>query len=1744
MAIAPVDQSFAFLSCDLMENKPVRSGEIIQLDLTGGIQYTFELCEQAPEGIFPHFQLLDAAAVFIDEANSSTSACAKMVYDPCADGSVFLQIFSHSCIKDWNEWDLKVASDCCQITCPNDFYVSASNPSCTAPAFNIPAPTFTGGCDASTLSFSSSPALTLGALTSAGQEVLAGTAQGQYVITWQVEDCAGVMFTCDHLLSVDPIVACNDQVNINLSGGCVALEPDMVLEGVADACLADYEVSILIAGQNIGNEICCEHLSQNVSYEVEHLPTGLTCGGQINLEDKTAPIVDCPNLEFKCGSDLDPSVISYPDFLENCSIVDTTYIDAFINFNCADAIHVGKVVRTWTITDNSGNVATCDQDIFLLRPDIDLVVFPTNVKLECGDGPFGFEETGEPTFMDMGLDHMCTLVSYYEDDTTHICTNAFKIIRTWNVLDWCSNETQESIQVIEVLDTEGPFVNCPAELIFGSDPTGNCTGTVFIEQPEARDVCSAALEFGVQWEFGNSFGSVSGVPVGSHSITYLVTDACGNSSTCVGIIIVEDDDEPTAICDQFTQLSIPADGQGMICASDLDSGSSDNCSSISLSIAMMSSQDFAECISYDCLDAGRVDTLILQVTDDEGLSNFCMVQVEIVDKTPPSINCPSDITIACTDDINDLAITGAATAFDACLDTLFFTDEGSLNECSTGMFTRTWQASDGFGNSSTCEQIIVIEDNTPPVISFANDTTLICEGLGDEFGRPQIEDDCSLYLSGFSDDVLINDPCAQKILRTWTVTNECNEEEFSKTILIVLENDENPPVFSGAPAEITVSCEDPIPDFIPPVITDECDDVLAIEVMDVDAPNTGCAVNMNFARRWLATDDCGNVGEFVQVISVIDATAPAIMGVPNDLDLSCNDPIPTAAPTVSDNCDPNVTLVFSEDIEQGDCALQSTITRRWTATDNCGNSSEAIQVITIDDNEDPAFTSFPVNLVLSCTDPIPNVDPSATDNCDNDLELTFVENIIEGDCADERTINRTWTFTDDCGNQVSGTQIISIVDDEGPVLDPDSFSPQVQINCGDPLPLNSIFFEDECDGEFTISEQVDSVGMLCEYTITRTFTATDRCGNSTVATQVVISRDTTPPVVIRRPPFLIEAESFFCDQQINMNDIEFTDVCTDDINVSFEIDYYIDGVIFDSPSPNAPDPVIFNDTSIVGTNASGVYPLGMHKVTYTAVDDCGNVSEEILDIEVVEVISPLIGCVPTIFDLNMDGFVFINPNDVVNLEVTFDFCTDIDLQFANQVTFDSIELQGDELLFECEDIGPNFQEIAAIDEFGNISACRNQIIITDSSGNCDGPGGGGGDPDTMIIMSGRIHTEESVGMNGVQVDLAMDAEGSMDTEYDGFYHFMTVGKGSDCSITPLYDENYLEGITTYDMVLISQHILGVISLDSPYKMIAADVNNSGNISTIDLVILRQLILYQISDLPNNTSWRFVEAGFEFTDVRNPFLDDFNEEHYCYNVQEHQPIINFIAIKVGDVNNSALPKPSNGPLYAKRLESPVTLEFGDFRLKKNKVYEVPFKIHSEQELSAIQFSLKISDALTIEKIKNTKLGDCLHFDADKNLIHFAWTEFDESIEEALTLNVKTDKKVKFIDEISFDANHLQATAFAKNGKPISIQLLSSKATQLEPAMIDAPLATQLTVYQNVPNPFRYETAVTFDLKNKAEIRYELYNSQGLVVDQWQEIYPAGRHEIEIQQQQLPAGIYYYKLMTGEEEYMYKMIMLKN
>src|ERR1019366_8303576 len=130
-----------------------------------------------------------------------------------------------------------------------------------------------------------------------------------------------------------------------------------------------------------------------------------------------------------------------------------------------------------------------------------------------------------------------------------------------------------------------------------------------------------------------------------------------------------------------------------------------------------------------------------------------------------------------------------------------------------------------------------------------------------------------------------------------------------------------------------------------------------------DAVTSGCGGTKVIAGAWTATDLCGNSTSAVQTITVHDTTAPSLTW-PGNVALECPADTSTnknGTATAWDACGP-ATVSYS-DVVSNSCGGSQVITRTWTATDSCGNATNAIQIITVRDTKPPTL-SVPANVVL------------------------------------------------------------------------------------------------------------------------------------------------------------------------------------------------------------------------------------------------------------------------------------------------------------------------------------------------------------------------------------------------------------------------------------------------------------------------------------------------------------------------------------------------------------------------------------------------------------------------------------------------------------------------------------------------------------------------------------------------------------------------------------------------------------
>ncbi len=118
----------------------------------------------------------------------------------------------------------------------------------------------------------------------------------------------------------------------------------------------------------------------------------------------------------------------------------------------------------------------------------------------------------------------------------------------------------------------------------------------------------------------------------------------------------------------------------------------------------------------------------------------------------------------------------------------------------------------------------------------------------------------------------------------------------------------------------------------------------------------------------------------------------------------------------------------------GDCAGEYNVTRTWTATDACGNSSQASQTINVIDTDAPVIAELPAPSTINCPAEPVFATATATDTCGSDFTLTYADVTTPGDCAGEYSVTRTWTATDACGNASTASQTINVQDITAPVI--------------------------------------------------------------------------------------------------------------------------------------------------------------------------------------------------------------------------------------------------------------------------------------------------------------------------------------------------------------------------------------------------------------------------------------------------------------------------------------------------------------------------------------------------------------------------------------------------------------------------------------------------------------------------------------------------------------------------------------
>jgi len=528
----------------------------------------------------------------------------------------------------------------------------------------------------------------------------------------------------------------------------------------------------------------------------------------------------------------------------------------------------------------------------------------------------------------------------------------------------------------------------------------------------------------------------------------------------------------------------------------------------------------AACEPVNNVCANRTTVTYLYRAEDAcGRASIAEQTINVFDNVAPIFdNCPANITLNCTDPIP--AVPNNITATDNCsgLVAVAFAGEAPAGQgCSSGI-VRTWLAEDECGNRSTCTQTITITDTQAPVLvgTPAATITVQCDNVPDA-ATVTATDNCDANVTVNYTQTIIAGNCTGNytITRTWTAEDACgNDASFTQTVNVV---DTTAPVFDAFPIYISAPCDATTP---LPTATDNCSDVTVTIFSDV--LNSGGCLGV-ITRTYRATDACGNYAELIQFITLTDEVAPTLNNVPAEATLQCDEVnlgsngnyLGIAPVTASDNCDPSVTIEYSEQVIPTDdgCDASFDLIRTWIAIDDCENADTASQVVHIIDTEGPVFDGLPSTITIDCDDVVPVLNaPVATDNC-SDAVVTYVgEEILPGNCPQSYTIIRVFRATDGCGNEVMESQTIIVRDITAPVFDSNN-EDEFTYECGSDIPEVQPTATDNCGSITYTFSNGQETGPACNRMFVRTWTATDECGNASTFSQTIHLVDTTAPVI-------------------------------------------------------------------------------------------------------------------------------------------------------------------------------------------------------------------------------------------------------------------------------------------------------------------------------------------------------------------------------------------------------------------------------------------------------------------------------------------------------------------------------------------------------------------------------------------------------------------------------------------------------
>ncbi len=627
---------------------------------------------------------------------------------------------------------------------------------------------------------------------------------GNNLVTLTVTDNNGNVSTCNAQVTVEdvtnPTALCqNITVQLDATGNASIAAAD-IDGGSTDAC----GIASLAASPNTFN---CSNVGANtVTLTVtDNNGNTATCSATVTVEDNVSPTVTCQALTVQLDGSGNASIVA-TDLVnassDNCGVASTSA--DVTSFTCAD---VGPNTVTVTVTDVNGNTSTCTSIVTVEDNVVPSITCPSNLTR---DASATCDYVAVGTEFDATSSGNCsTTVSNSFNGGATLAGATFPLGNTnvvWTASDMSGNTVTCNITVV-VEDNTDPVLTVPSDINVSTD-AGTCDAVVTFAT-SATDNCDASVDILCVPVSGSTF------PLGTTTVTCTATDDAGNVTVSTFDVRVDDMEAPTAICQDLT-VQLDASGSATINTADIDNGSSDNCSAVTLAFggggpgpfcdmaqgtpgfssdpaceaAICALDPFccsvewdgicagdaanepacAGCLApppssntltFDCTQLGT-NIVTLGVTDATGNTSTCTATVTVEDNIPPSITCPADVTASAVGACEASVTVPAPVINDNCTATAVNNFNGTADASGTyptGTTPVTWTVTDGSGNTSICTMNVIVEDNEAPLLTCPVGSQIINDvASGSMAGLPLTisEDVCDILAPSFSESIVVS----------------------------------------------------------------------------------------------------------------------------------------------------------------------------------------------------------------------------------------------------------------------------------------------------------------------------------------------------------------------------------------------------------------------------------------------------------------------------------------------------------------------------------------------------------------------------------------------------------------------------------------------------------------------------------------------------------------------------------------------------------------------------------------------------------------------------------------------------------------------------------------------------------------------------------------------------------------------------------------------------------------------------